>query len=80
MPKTSSDLPPIESLTYEQALSELEALVSALESEPQSLAESLAMYERGQALARHCTGLLEQADLRVQALTSTGISDFIPQD
>ena len=79
MSTTSTDLHPVESLTYEQALAELEALVDSLEGERQSLSEALALYERGQALAQHCTTLLDQAELKVQQLTATGLSEFNPQ-
>jgi exodeoxyribonuclease VII small subunit len=59
---------PIEALTYEQALSELEAIVAALEGEGNALESSIALYERGQLLAQRCASLLEKAELRVQTL------------
>jgi exodeoxyribonuclease VII small subunit len=73
-----SDLPPIDSLTYEQALAELETLVAALEEEQQTLTEALALFERGQALAQHCAALLDQAELKIQQLTAAGPIDFAP--
>jgi exodeoxyribonuclease VII small subunit len=73
-----SDLPPIDSLTYEQALAELETLVAALEEEQQTLTEALALFERGQALAQHCAALLAQAELKIQQLTAAGPLDFTP--
>ena len=79
MSTTSTDLHPVESLTYEQALAELEALVAALEGEQQTLTEALALFERGQALVKHCATLLDQAELKVQQLTSDGLSDFTLQ-
>lgn len=72
------NLPPVDSLTYEEALAELEALVAALEGEQQTLTEALALYERGQALTQHCTALLDQAELKIQQLTPSGLSDFNP--
>ncbi len=59
---------PVEDLTYEQAFSELEKIVSALESEENSLDESMALFERGQELSRYCAGLLDKAELKVQQL------------
>ena len=56
----------VEKLTFEQAFSELETIVSKLENENLSLEESLAYYERGQALSQYCAGLLEKAELRLQ--------------
>lgn len=58
----------ISTLTYEQALAELEALVDRLEAGA-SLDEALKLYERGQELAAHCGRLLEHAELRLQELT-----------
>ena len=75
-----SNLPPIESLTYEQALAELETLVASLESEHQALTEAIALFERGQALAQHCVKLLDQAELKVQQLTASGLADFSPSE
>jgi len=69
---------PIDQLTYEQAFTELEAIVTALESEQHSLEESLALFERGQALASYCAGLLDQADLKVQQLSGGNLTDFTP--
>ena len=65
MPKDT----PIEKLTYEQAFQELESIVAALEDEGKPLEETLALFERGQLLAKHCAGLLDNAELKVQQLT-----------
>ena len=70
----------IESLTYEEALAELESIVAVLEAEKRSLDESLALFERGQALARFCSGLLEQAELKIQTLSGDELVDFNPPD
>lgn len=64
----------ISTLTYEQALAELEALVDRLEAGA-SLDEALKLYERGQELAAHCGRLLEHAELRLQELTPGTPSD-----
>jgi exodeoxyribonuclease VII small subunit len=69
---------PLDQLTYEQAFSELEAIVTALETDQHTLEESLALFERGQALAGYCTSLLEQADLKVQQLSGGNLTDFTP--
>ena len=74
MPKSA--LKPVEELSYEEAFTELEGIVALLEGEQKALDESLALFERGQALMRRCAGLLEQADLKVQQLTANGLSDF----
>ena len=56
------------SLGFEDALTELETLVTGLESGEQSLEESLAQFERGISLARHCQQSLKTAEQKVQIL------------
>lgn len=58
----------VDEMTYEQAFTALEEVVSLLETEKHSLEQALALFEHGQALARRCTVLLDQAELRVQQL------------
>jgi len=53
---------------FENALSELETLVLDMESGEQSLEESLAQFERGVSLARHCQSSLKAAEQKVQVL------------
>ena len=60
--------PPVESLSYEQAFQELENVVSALEAGQPNLEDALALFERGQALAKRCASLLDQAEVRVHRL------------
>ncbi|RMF47086.1 MAG: exodeoxyribonuclease VII small subunit, partial [Anaerolineae bacterium] len=59
---------PPEELSYEQALAELEEIVAALESDEKTLDEVLHLFERGQALAKHCAALLEQAEVKITQL------------
>jgi exodeoxyribonuclease VII small subunit len=59
-------------LTFEQAYAQLEEIVTRLESGDLSLDESVALYERGQQLARRCGELLDSAELRVQQITGEG--------
>lgn len=65
----------MEDITYEVAFAELEAIVTALESEAHPLNESITLYERGQELAAYCSSLLEKAELKVQQLGTTGLID-----
>lgn len=60
---------PVENMTYEQALAELEEIVLALEDGQKPLEEAMALFERGQALAQRCQNLLDSAELRVRQLT-----------
>lgn len=75
MPKSSSPKS-IDELTYEAAFAELESIVAALESEQKSLDESMSLYERGQALAKRCAELLDQAELKVKQLSGNDLADF----
>lgn len=67
---------PIEELTYEQAFNELETIVAALESEERALEDALALFERGQALATHCTQMLDDAELKVQQLSGDDLKEL----
>ncbi|WP_091740402.1 exodeoxyribonuclease VII small subunit [Phenylobacterium immobile] len=58
----------IETLTFEQALAELEQIVARLESGQAPLEDSIRMYERGAVLKRHCETRLEAARLRVEKI------------
>lgn len=59
---------PVDQLRFEEAFEELAALVAQLESGEQPLEESLTLFERGQALATHCSRLLEEAELKLRQL------------
>ena len=78
MPKSSSNKTekPIEALTYEEALAELEGIVSALEGEQNQLEESIKLFERGQALAERCSILLEAAELKVKKVAGDVLIPF----
>ena len=69
----------IDEMTYEQAFTELEQIVAALESDEHSLEGTLALFERGEALAQRCASLLDHADLKVQQLLGKDLVDFDPQ-
>lgn len=58
----------IDSLSFEEALAELEGIVKVLESGRATLAEAIATYERGTALRRHCEDKLSEAEAKVQAV------------
>ena len=69
-PTTSGETPSdIAGLTFEKALSELEGIVQRLEQGKVDLEESIAIYERGEALKAHCQSLLERADARIEKIT-----------
>jgi len=61
----------ISELSFEAAFAELEETVQKLEAGELTLEQSLALFERGQALATHCQKQLDSAELKVQELLST---------
>jgi exodeoxyribonuclease VII small subunit len=75
-PKTKTNLPPVKELSYEQALAGLEAIVASLESSKLPLDETMSLYERGQALTKHCVELLDKAELRVKQLSGDSLVDL----
>ena len=59
---------PVDQLTFEAALKELEQIVSELERGEVPLAKSVEQYERGAALKQHCDKLLKEAEARVEKI------------
>jgi len=78
MPKPSSKKTekPVEELSYEEALVELEEIVSALEGEQNQLEDAIKLFERGQALASRCGVLLEAAELKVKQVIGDVVIPF----
>ena len=70
----------IDSLSFEDAMQELEALVQRLETGDLALEESLALFERGQRLAARCADLLERAELRISQLSANGSEEAGGED
>jgi exodeoxyribonuclease VII small subunit len=58
----------VAALPFERAIEELESIVKRLEEGKVPLEESVAIYERGEALKRRCEELLAQAEARVNKL------------
>ncbi len=59
----------VKTLSFEAALEQLEQIVQKLESGRAPLAESIAIYERGEALKQHCETLLKAAEARIENIT-----------
>lgn len=78
MPKSSSKKTEksVEELSYEEALAELESIVSTLEGEQSQLEEAIKLFERGQALAARCGVLLEAAELKVKQVAGDVVIPF----
>ena len=56
-------------LPFEVAMKELEQIVERLEKGQVGLEESIAIYERGEALKAHCDTLLKNAEARIEKIT-----------
>lgn len=69
----ASDTSPV--ADFEHSMQALEDLVGKMETGDMTLEESLAAYERGVGLYRHCQTALEQAELRVRLLSDPGNPD-----
>lgn len=55
-------------MSFEEAMAELERVVGQLESGQAPLDQSIALYERGEALRKHCDDRLKAAELRVSRI------------
>ncbi len=64
-----TDAAPITALPFEKALAELEEIVKRLERGDVPLEDSIAIYERGEALKKHCEALLAKATARIEKIT-----------
>lgn len=64
-----TDTPEIAELSFEQAMQELERVVSLLERGEASLEDSIRLYDRGARLREHCEGRLKDAEERVEKIT-----------
>jgi len=60
---------PVTELSFEQAMQELEQVVSRLERGDVALDESIALYERGALLKKRCEEKLKEAEEKVHAIT-----------
>ena len=59
----------ISAMNFEKALAELETIVAKLESGKVDLEESIKIYERGEALRKHCEAKLAEAEARIEKIT-----------
>jgi exodeoxyribonuclease VII small subunit len=73
---------PVEELTYEEAFAELETIVNALEGDAAKnpLEDAMLLFERGQALVKRCSELLDGAELKVRQLSGAELSEFEPEE
>lgn len=72
----------VDGLPFEQALAELEQIVSRLERGDVPLDESIAFFERGEQLKKHCDALLKKAEARIEkiSVSASGEASAAPLD
>ncbi|HUJ04123.1 MAG TPA: exodeoxyribonuclease VII small subunit [Rhizomicrobium sp.] len=70
--KSKPDAAPVGELSFEAALKELEEIVAKLEQGEVDLEDSIALYERGQALKAHCEARLKAAEGRLEKIVGQG--------
>lgn len=75
MAKSQLNAPPA---SFEASLAELEAIVRDMEAGQLPLEESLAAYERGTTLLKHCQEALGAAEQKLKILENGGLRDFAP--
>jgi exodeoxyribonuclease VII small subunit len=68
MPEAKAAKPDVSTLSFEDALAELEQIVRGLENGQQKLEDAINAYERGAALRKHCEAKLTEAEARVAAI------------
>ena len=68
MSEAKAEAAKIAKMSFEDAMAALEQIVERLESGEAPLEESIALYERGEALRKHCETKLKDAELRVEKI------------
>jgi exodeoxyribonuclease VII small subunit len=59
----------ISNLSFEEAIKELTAIVAKIEQGEIPLQDSLEQYEKGMALIKHCRGILQKAEKRIEKIS-----------
>ncbi|MEM9678514.1 MAG: exodeoxyribonuclease VII small subunit [Pseudomonadota bacterium] len=67
-PQNAQDAQALDQLSFEDALNQLETIVSQLEQGDVPLEQSIEIYEKGEALKKHCAKLLQAAEDKVEKI------------
>lgn len=78
MPKKT--IPDEQPASFEEAMAELEQLVSQMEDGSLSLEASVAAYKRGSELVKYCTGQLDKVESQVKVLEGEMLKPFAAND
>lgn len=77
MTKKASPVPDDVTLSFEDALLQLQQLVSRLEEGERTLEETIGDFRHGSELAAHCQRLITEAELRITELTPASTSPTV---
>lgn len=72
------DAPSPRSRSFEEALDELESIISRMETGNMPLEDSLAAYKKGIALLRECQEVLNAAEQQIKILQDDSLQPFFP--
>mgnify|MGYP001791024148 CR=1 FL=1 len=67
---TQTAAPAVEDLSFEEAMAELEGIVNKLEAGTVDLEDSIELYQRGDALRKHCQSKLDNARAKIEKIRS----------
>ena len=68
---------PLDSLSFEDALKRLEAIVQRLEGGEASLEDSITLYTEGKSLKAHCEAKLKSASARIEAIQKNDAGEAV---
>lgn len=74
--RAPTQFPDITALSYEDARDQLISVVQSLESGQTPLDETMSLWERGEALAEHCSRWLDRAEKRLDERTTARAEGF----
>ncbi len=58
-------------LSFEESITELTGIVGKIEQGEIALQDSISQYEKGMALIKHCRGILQEAEKRIEKISRT---------
>ena len=69
---------PLDKMTFEEAMNELENLVESLDKGDVSLDQAISAYDRGSQLKDHCQKKLDEAKMKVEIIQSSDNPEVVP--
>jgi len=62
-------------LSFEEAIKELTGIVGKIEQGEIPLQDSLEQYEKGMSLIKHCRGILQKAEKRIEKISKEDVTE-----